>query len=160
MAASPVIHIRSADSRDREPLVALLPQLADFALPNHRRPRHLWEGDGRLLEQVLSGETHQAFVDVAEAVGPPPRILGFVVVSLREELLSQAPSAHLETLVVSPEARRRGLGERLVAHTEEKVQQLGAESLTLHVFHNNHRARALYAKRGFEEELIRAVKWL
>ena len=82
------------------------------------------------------------------------------MVSLREELLSHAPSAHLEAIVVSPNARGRGLGKRLMHHCEQRVRAMGARSLTLHVFANNERARALYALGTFDEELIRAIKWL
>ena len=82
------------------------------------------------------------------------------MVSLREELLSHAPSAHLEAIVVSPDARGRGLGKRLMQHCEQRVRAMGARSLSLHVFSNNKRARALYASETFDEELIRAIKWL
>ena len=82
------------------------------------------------------------------------------MVRLRKELLSHAPSAHLEAIVVSPNARGRGLGKRLMHHCEQRVRAMGALSLTLHVFANNERARALYASETFDEELIRAIKWL
>ena len=45
-------------------------------------------------------------------------------------------------------------------HCEARVRALGASSLTLHVFQRNARARALYAGLDFDEELIRAIKWL
>jgi len=82
------------------------------------------------------------------------------MVSLREELLSHEPSAHLEAIVVDPRARGTGLGKRLMEHCEQRVRDLGAQSLTLHVFARNERARALYAIQEFDEELIRAIKWL
>jgi len=82
------------------------------------------------------------------------------MVSMREEMLSHDPSAHLEALVVDPRARGTGLGKRLMQHCEARVRALGASSLTLHVFQRNARARALYAGEDFDEELIRAIKWL
>jgi hypothetical protein len=45
-------------------------------------------------------------------------------------------------------------------HCEQRVRNLGAKSLTLHVFARNERARVLYAAQEFDEELIRAIKWL
>ena len=154
------LRIREATRADRDALFALLPQLADFEIPAQRDPHQLWEGDGELLDQILSGTVSSSFVDVAESVNSESKILGFVMVTLREEMLSHRPSAHLETIVVHPEAQGVGLGRRLMSHTEQKVKTLGAESLTLHVFRANHRARALYEKQGFDSELIRAVKWL
>ena len=152
--------IRSGGERDRSILLSLLPELADFEVPEGRNPRHLWEGDGELLAKVLVGEAPNTFIDVMEGTAEEPELVGFVMVTLREELLSHRPSAHLETILVHPKARGRGLGRQLMAHVESKVRDLGAESLTLHVFSNNHRARALYSQRGFDSELIRAVKWL
>jgi len=73
--------------------------------------------------------------------------------------MSHAPSAHLEAIVVHPDARGSGLGQRLLDRSEALAQEYGAESLSLHVFANNHRARALYQSSGFDQELIRAIKW-
>jgi ribosomal protein S18 acetylase RimI-like enzyme len=154
------IRIRSARASDRAALVALLPQLADFDIPIQREPSHLWESDAELLEAVLTGEAPKSFVDVAETLDRVPQIIGFVLVSMRDEMLSHRPSAHLEAIVVRPDARGRGFGRQLMVHTEQEVRRRGAESLTLHVFSQNHRALSLYEARGFDSELIRAVKWL
>ena len=79
------------------------------------------------------------------------------MVSKREEMLSHDPSAHLEAIDVDPRALGTGLGKRLMRHCEARVRELGATSLTLHVFQRNARARALYAAEDFDEELIRAI---
>ena len=54
------------------------------------------------------------------------------MVTLREEMLSHAPSAS-QAIVVDPQARGNGLGKRLMEHCEQRVQDLGARSLTLHM---------------------------
>lgn len=56
----------------------------------------------------------------------------------------------LENVVVSTEARRRGLGRRLIAHLIElaKAQQA---AIHLEVRESNRAARALYASCGFIE---------
>ena len=43
---------------------------------------------------------------------------------------------------------------------EEGARARGAESLTLHVFSTNTRARALYERLGYAGELIRYIKHL
>ncbi len=48
----------------------------------------------------------------------------------------------------------------MCAAVEDEARARGAHSMTLHVFGNNRRARALYAKIGYDEELIRAIKHL
>ena len=85
---------------------------------------------------------------------------GLIIVTLRQELLSRAPSAHLEAIVVAPGARGMGLGRRLLTHAESRARAAGAASMSLHVFANNVRARALYDADGYDSELIRAIKWL
>ena len=54
----------------------------------------------------------------------------------------------------------RGLGGRLLAAAESDAGEQGAQSLTLHVFAVNERARRLYEKAGFEGELMRYIKEL
>ena len=152
------VTLRPATGADRSKILALLPYLADFSIPSKRRAEHLWGGDAEMVEAILAAETTSSFIDVATDLDD--HILGLIMVSLREEMLSHEPSAHLEAIVVDPRARGTGLGKRLMEHCERRVRDLGAQSLTLHVFARNERARALYAAQEFDEELIRAIKWL
>ena len=152
------VTLRPATGADRSQILALLPYLADFLIPPTRQAEHLWAGDAEMAEAVLAGKAKSSFIDVATDVDD--RIRGLIMVSLREEMLSHEPSAHLEAIVVEPNARGTGLGKRLMKHCEQRVRDLGAKSLTLHVFARNERARALYAAQEFDEELIRAIKWL
>ena len=152
------ITIRPAQPQDRRQALDLLPQLADFDVPSRRNPKHLWEGDADLFEQTLAGQARESFADVA--VHDDGRLVGLILVTMRAEMLSHAPSAHLEAIVVAPEARGSGLGKRLLGHAERRAYALGAGSMTLHVFANNHRARTLYDSSGYDSEMIRAIKWL
>ena len=149
---------RPAQAGDYDDLLALLPQLADFELPIQRVARDLWAGDAELLRSVLEQKTKVSFADVA--VDEQDKIQGMIMVTIREELLSHQPSAHLETIIVAPSARGQGLGRRLLNRAEKRAAELGAESLSLHVFSKNERARALYQSSGFDEELLRCIKWL
>jgi len=152
------ITLRPAFEADKAQILALLPYLAEFSIPPRRQAEHLWAGDGSMAETILSNDTASSFIDVA--ADADNRVLGMIMVSLREEMLSHEPSAHLEAIVVDPRARGVGLGKQLMEHCEQRVRSLGAQSLTLHVFARNERARALYAGQEFDEELIRAIKWL
>ena len=59
--------------------------------------------------------------------------------------------AHITSLAVAEEARRRGHGRRLVTALVALAGSLGAEAVTLEVRTSNGAARALYAGQGFEE---------
>ena len=150
--------LRPLQPHDLSPMIALLPQLADFEIPQRRNPRDLWASDAELIKRVAAKQTPQSFADVVADTNN--QALGLILVTLREELLSHAPSAHLEAIVVAPHARGLGLGKMLLDHAEHRAQNLGAQSLTLHVFANNTRARALYDANNYDSELIRAIKWL
>ncbi len=150
--------IRPGQIADVAAITELLPDLADFELPGGRDSRDLWEGDLNTLLRWRDGLEPKVMVHVAQsntgAVG------GFTIVRLREELLSHEPSSHLEAIVVASNARGTGLGKRLLANAEIRAKSAGAKSITLHVFRNNERARAVYRKTGYTEELIRDIKYL
>lgn len=150
--------IRAASAADVEPILALLPRLADFPLPPERRAEDLWLGDAELLRRWSMGAAPQCFVSVA--VGVDQTILGAALVQFREELLSHEPSAHLEVLVIRADAEGRGIGQRLIEEVERATRAGGAGSLTLHVFSRNARARSVYERLGFVGELVRYIKHL
>lgn len=87
-------------------------------------------------------------------------VLGVAMTQPRAELLSGQPSAHLEVLVVRDDAERRRIGPALVRDAEDEVRRHGATSITLHVLATNVRARGVYERVGFVEELIRYIKYL
>ena len=45
-----------------------------------------------------------------------------------------------------------------MAELDDEARRRGAATMSLNVFTTNERARALYARLGFHEELIRAVR--
>lgn len=153
-----MIRIREGRREDASALMDLMPGLADFAVPTDRNPDDLWRGDARLLAEHLSGARDDTMLLVA--VDAADRPLGLALASLRPELLSGAPSAHLEAIVVGPGARGQGTGRRLLAAIEAAAAARGARAMTLHAFRQNERARALYESADYDAELIRYIKTL
>lgn len=62
-----------------------------------------------------------------------------------------ADEAELLTLAVHPDARRRGLGRRLLREFEVRAAAAGAATAFLEVAADNASARALYAAAGWRE---------
>lgn len=153
-----MITIRPARSEESAALADLMPGLADFPLPPDRNPDDLWRADAHLLARHLSGDADNVIVLVA--ADEEDRPLGLAMVSLGKELLSGAPSAHLEALVVGPDARGQGTGRKLLEAAETAASRRGARSMSLHVFRRNERARKLYDAMDYDSELIRCLKWL
>lgn len=148
--------IRTAINDDAQQALALLPALTDFEVPQYRNPDHLWQGDAKLLKQFFSGDTPDTHALVA--VDTDSNVHGIAIYTIRMELLSGEPSAHLEVLAVDGKYRKQGIGQALIDATESAAKGMGAQSLTLHVFTNNIRARGLYSSAGFQEELLRCYK--
>lgn len=62
-----------------------------------------------------------------------------------------ADEAELLTIAVAPEARRKGLGRRLLAAFEAEAARRGAAVAFLEVAETNAAARALYTGAGWRE---------
>jgi ribosomal-protein-alanine N-acetyltransferase len=60
-----------------------------------------------------------------------------------------ADEAHVSTLAVRPDLRRRGLGEAMMRHLMEVAVTRQATRMTLEVREHNEIALALYRKLGF-----------
>lgn len=145
-----------ASAVDYDELLAMFPRLAAFEVPAHRDPRHLWSGDAEILRDWADGTRENCFVLVFR--DSDGTILGAAMATMRAEVMSHSPSAHLEVLVVSENAEGRGIGGKLLDAAEKEVQKRGARSMTLHVFANNRRARELYERAGYDGEVLRYIK--
>jgi ribosomal protein S18 acetylase RimI-like enzyme len=133
------IRIEPADPVDCEAILALFPRLASFELPNGRNPDHLWGGDAEMLRNWATAGNNDCLVHVArESDGT---IVGVTMVSLRPEMLSHSPSAHLEAIAVAEIAEGSGVGQALMEAAEAGARERGALSMSLHVFATNARAR-------------------
>lgn len=58
--------------------------------------------------------------------------------------------AHITTLAVHPDYRRRSIGERLLIHDIQMATKVGARWMTLEVRVSNDAAQSLYYKYGFK----------
>jgi len=149
--------IRLATHEDFEDIVALMPRLADFNVPETRNPDHLWQGDLKMVQEWATGKRDDVDVCVASA---STGIVGVAVLTAQSELLSGEPSAHLEILALAKSAEGFGIATALMDEVDNLAKARGAKSVTLHVFANNTKARALYERKGFDGELLRCIKHL
>jgi len=136
-------------------MLALMPRLAEFDLPESRNPAHLWGDDAKLLRRWLDGK-EECLVHVA--VSDEQQVLGFTLVRLRPEALSHEPSAHLEAIAIDKSAEGFGVAKLLLSTAEQSAREQGARSMTLHVFSTNKRAMKFYERNDYFGELIRYIK--
>lgn len=147
--------IREAQPSDGAAMLALMPRLAEFDVPERRDPEHLWRDDAKLLQRWIDGN-EECLVHVA--IAGDQQILGFTLTRIRPEPLSQEPSAHLEAIAVDRSAEGKGVAKALLNATEQSASEHGARSMTLHVISTNERARQFYEHSGYFGELVRYIK--
>lgn len=156
MAMEKGIDVRNARAKDGEAMLAILPRLAAFELPESRTAEHLWVHDAALMREWIDGKADNVLMHVAE--DGDQSIVGVAMVTLRPEMLSHEPSAHLEAIAVSEDVEGQGVGQRLLDAAENEARAQGAKTITLHVFSNNKRARGFYERSGYDGELMRYIK--
>jgi ribosomal-protein-alanine N-acetyltransferase len=76
---------------------------------------------------------------------PPRTVIGYAGFWLVVD------EAHINTIAIHPEWRRRGLGEQLLVTLLDRARALSARTATLEVRVSNLAAQQLYHKRHFEE---------
>jgi ribosomal protein S18 acetylase RimI-like enzyme len=109
-----------------------------------------------LRNRLRSPAPHYAcFVAVASVPKPTgcfEELVGTVEVALRssswQPRASQYP--YISNLAVSQSCRRQGVARQLLVACERASLEWGYSDLYLHVLDNNHQARQLYLKAGYE----------
>lgn len=150
------IDTRAATVGDAAAIELLLPRLAAFdPLPPGRQRDDLWRPDLAGLQTWAAGDGPDTSVRVAvNETG----VVGAGIMNYGPDPFTGQLNAHLLAIVVDPSVDGHGVGQRLMTELDAEARERGAVTMSLNVFTSNERARALYARLGFHEELIRAVR--
>lgn len=147
--------IREATREDDAFMLGLAERFTQFPLPRGRDrvtttagiradlARHLRERPGTSHFLVVEHEGERA---------------GFMHLQRVEDFFGGGVLCHVSDLAIAPGFEGRGLATRLLAHAETFAREHGCFRLTLSVFPGNARARALYERLGFGEDLVRMGK--
>ena len=117
----------------RQAYPGVVPDAVLAALDQDRTARWL----AGLIDGRAEGET-----DVAVHDG---QVIGFVRYGTR----ASEPGGYVFGLYVHPGQAGRGTGRALLHHAEVRLRERGSDTVSLHVFEANERARRLYAKAGY-----------
>lgn len=129
--ARPEVRVRVAKSGDAVAMLAL-----EALFPSDRM-------SARSIRRFIAAPSARVFVALRGA-----EIIGNLVLLLR----ANSCTARIYSVIVSPQARGLGIGNRLVEAAERAAKREGRGAVTLEVRADNAAARALYAKRGYVEE--------
>jgi ribosomal protein S18 acetylase RimI-like enzyme len=119
---------------------------------------------GIVADDVIAGQTVQRWEPVLAAATDPgagrdagavvaldeaDRVIGFAGFGPDPD---DRTVGHLASLYVDPAAAGAGVGRRLVQRTLAELASAGRRTVTLWVFRDNTRARALYERCGFRAD--------
>ncbi len=152
------IRVRHARPDDRAFVLETAKRLAEFGPPPWRSPELVVTAESRVLHQFFEAPVPDTALLIAESAGGER--LGFAYLETLIDYFDRKPHAHLAELAVAREAEGTGAGGALLQASEDWARAAGRSVLTLNVFEQNRRARAVYEKRGFAPETLRYVKIL
>jgi len=152
------IHIRLATIRDLDFILSMLPRLSEFGPPAWRDANSMLLTDTNIIKAKLNDSAGESVIYLAESNENIP--LGFVHLQPGNDYYYKEPHAHISDLIVSASAGGQGVGLRLIDQAETWARQNGYRWLTLSVFAQNTRARELYSRLGFGEDIMKYVKQL
>jgi GNAT superfamily N-acetyltransferase len=150
--------VRAATAADRDFIVGVVPRLRAFG-PSPLRPADaLDRAEVETLERALADSAPDAILLVAELDGIGPAGVAYAVTAT--DYFTHEPHGHLSIIAVSEAGEGRGVGRALLAAVDAWATGRGYRFVTLNVFTGNQRARAVYERAGYTEDVVRYVKEL
>ena len=148
------ISVREADLADPEQAVVLVEMLDAYM-------RDPMEGGSAPSEQVkreliLGLRAHPACYVFLALRGEKP--VGFAICFLGFSTFNARPLINIHDIFVQAAVRGAGIGKLLLDRIEAKARSMNGCAITLEVREDNHRARRLYSKFGFQRAEVGAQK--
>jgi ribosomal protein S18 acetylase RimI-like enzyme len=135
-------------------------RLLDFKLPEWRANERdeMIQADIQHITKALAANNANdcVFIDEDELNKPT----GFVRVVLQTDYYTGEQHAHVNDIVVTTGDEGKGVGKSLLKKADEWAKEKNALWITLNVFDENYRARAVYEKAGYKIEWIKYLKTL
>lgn len=152
------VSVRPARDEDGEFILALVPRLMEFGPPPWYDAAQMVATDLETIGGWLKEPPAGTAFFVAEDDGG--QRLGFVHLNSTVDYFTREEVGHVSDVVVAPGGEGRGVGRALMAAAEEWARGRGYRLLTLNAFSRNTRARRLYERLGYGEDMVKYVKEL
>jgi GNAT superfamily N-acetyltransferase len=158
MSINSQIRVRPATIEDKEFILSLVPRLTEFGPPSWRDAIQMISIDIEVLTNKLIDQPDNTAIFIAEDNQGKP--LGFIHLQEGSDYYNKTRHGHISDIIIAPEAEGLGIGRVLLEKAEEWAHSMGYRWLTLNVFTQNHHAREVYKRFGFNEDTIKYVKEL
>jgi ribosomal protein S18 acetylase RimI-like enzyme len=152
------IKIRPASTADYHFILSLVPRLVEFGPPAWRNIPQMISTDIQVLANELNDPSNDtAFFTAEDENGVR---LGFIHLQTGNDYYNHETHGHITNVIVAAEGEGRGIGRMLMEKGEEWARAQGYRWLTLSVFAQNLRAREVYKRLGYGEDIMKYVKEL
>jgi ribosomal protein S18 acetylase RimI-like enzyme len=158
MSTNSNIKIRPASIVDHDFIISLLPRLVEFGPSAWRDVPGMMATDRQVVSDKLINRPPDTAIFVAEDERGVP--LGFIHLQTGTDYYNHDQHGHIANIIVAPEGEGRGVGRMLIEKGEQWARAQGFCWLTLSVFAQNLRARDLYRRLGYGEDIMKYVKEL
>lgn len=150
------IRIRDYQPSDREFILSLVSRFSEFDLPEWRQREEIDGANRTSMEQALKLLRPDSAVYIAEDENGTPA--GFIHLQTETDYFRDEKYGYISDLAVDEPFEGQGLGRLLLETAEEWAHTRGYRLLALYVFAGNTRARKVYEKYGFQQEVLKYVK--
>jgi GNAT superfamily N-acetyltransferase len=130
----------------RDDLERILPMLVDF-----------YAEEGYPVDRAEIGRVLGRLIDDPELgrlwlILDAGAVVGYIAICFGYSLEYHGRDAFVDDFYLVPEARGKGLGNRVLERVEPACRDLGVRTLHLEVERDNPAAQSLYRKRGFADK--------
>ena len=150
------IHVRLFTSADTDFILSLVTRFSSFDLPEWRTAREIDQTNENLLCQAMKGPEPDSVIFIAEDENGTRA--GFIHLQTQTDYFNGEKHGYISDLTVDQTFEGQGVGRLLLEKAEAWARKENYHLLTLYVFAGNERARQLYERNGFQQELIKYAK--
>ena len=150
------IHIRHFTPSDTNFIESLIPRFSEFELPAWRQRDEIDKTNLVSLKKAMESPEPDSIIYIAE--DETGKRAGFLHLQTQTDYFNGKKVGYISDLAVDSSFEGHGIGRMLLDKAEEWARAEGCHLLSLYVFSNNSRARKIYEKLGFNEEVTKYVK--
>jgi ribosomal protein S18 acetylase RimI-like enzyme len=150
------IHLRTFTASDTNFIESLIPRFSEFDLPTWRQRNEIDNANLTSLKKAMEMPEPGSAIYIAE--DETGKRAGFLHLQTQTDYFNGGKVTYISDIAVDSSFEGQGIGRILLAKAEEWAREQGCSLLSLYVFSTNSRARKVYEKLGFNEEVTKYVK--
>jgi ribosomal protein S18 acetylase RimI-like enzyme len=150
------IHIRPFTPSDINFIESLIPRFSEFDLPAWRQRGEIDNTNLASLKKAMETPEPDSIIYIAE--DKAGKRAGFLHLQIQIDYFNGKRVGYISDIAVDSSFEGQGVGRILLDKAEEWARTKGCHLLSLYVFSNNSRARKIYEKLGFNEEVTKYIK--